>query len=175
MITLPVRAMYNPLALFNVPILDKMLEGGCQWWVRQYYPRGVDEKDGITQVYLFTYYNDQHHARVHYEIIKDRAGSYLYDAEVEEDRKKLYIAASQPKGFKTYINQTYFEWEPPKNMQYKLQSYVRFNLGWRTRKGGEKIKVVLTSTAGDDFLISFKYQGMEQALSLSEFEAKYMR
>jgi hypothetical protein len=36
MITLPVRAMYNPLALFNVPILDKMLEGGCQWWVRQY-------------------------------------------------------------------------------------------------------------------------------------------
>jgi hypothetical protein len=42
-------------------------------------------------------------------------------------------------------------------------------------KGGEKIKVVLTSTAGDDFLISFKYQGMEQALSLSEFEAKYMR
>lgn len=174
MLTL-IPVMYNPLALFNVPILDKLLEAGCQWWVRQYYPRGVNSVDDIKQVYLITYYNDQHHARVHYDIIKDRTGSCFYDSEIEEDRKKLYIAAGQPEGFRIYINQTYFEWEPPKNMQYKLQSYVRFNLNWRTQKGGEKIKVGLTSTAGDDFLIVFRYKGMEHALSLSEFEAKHLK
>jgi hypothetical protein len=167
--------MYNPLALFNVPILDKLLLAGCRWWVRQYYPRGVDNADVIRHVYLVTYYNDPLQARVHYDIIKQRTGSYLYDTEVEEDRNKLYIAAGQPEGFKIYINQTYLEWEPPKKMQYKLQSYVRYTLNWRTQRGGEKIQVVLTSTAGDDFLIVFKYQGMEQAIGLNEFEARYMR
>jgi len=166
--------MYNPLALFNVPILEKLMEAGCRWWVRQYYPRGVTD-DGIKQVYLLTYYNDDHEARVHYDIVKERKGSKLYDTENEEDKRKLYVAAHQPEGFKIYINQTYFEWQPPKNMEYGLKQYVTSVLGWKTQKGGEKIKVVLTSTAGDDFLIAFRYRGMEQALSLSELETKYLK
>lgn len=173
MTTLPAKIMYNPLALFNVPILDKMLQAGCRWWVRQYYPRGVTG-DSINQVYLFSYYNEQHKARVHYDIVKERAGSYLYDIEKEEDKKKLYIAAVQPPGYKLYINQTYLEWKVPENMKYKLQQYVRFTLGWRTGKGGEKIKVGLTTTAGDDFLIVFYHKGMQQAVSLAEFETKQM-
>jgi hypothetical protein len=166
--------MYNPLALLNVSVVHRLLEAGCRWWVRQYYPQGINAAENTRQAYLVTYYNNAHHARVHYDIIKNKKGSYLYDTEGHEDRKKLYIAATQPDGFRIYISQTYFEWEPPKHLQYKLQAYVRFQLGWTAQKGAEKIRVGLTATAGDDFLIVFKYKGMEQAIGLQEFETRYL-
>src|SRR5689334_12187580 len=113
--------MYNPLSIITVELMQAFLREP-KLFVRQYYERGKSED--IVPLLLTYYYKDNdkdiNRANLHMKLLKADRYRFLYDSENQEHREKLLIAASQPKGFRVYINLLPQKWQAGNQLKRKL-------------------------------------------------------
>lgn len=166
--------MYNPLCELSVPALDTLIKKGYFYYVRQSYPRG--RQGVIKEAFLITPYRDQGKANEHYIKIKDDPRKWIYSVNVNgsdpisaaEAKNKLYAAASQPAGFRVYLDRLKFaEWTPPKWLAYKMTGYIKSQFGWPIDRA--EINVGLTFEFGQLF-VKFHRRGIFKKAPLEEIE-----
>lgn len=129
--------MHNPLALLTTQLLDSLLASGFQYFVRQSYPRGVDHSDVVTkEVFLITPYKDFSLVNQHFQAIKFDLRKYMYDTDHVGEKEKLFIAASQPKGYKIFVSLLKEKkWKPPPQLGTSIKNYVRSFTKWKPDQG----------------------------------------
>ncbi len=163
--------MYNPFPLLTTQMLRIKLADGKRYFVRQTYPRGMQE--GIRAAFLFRAYeqSEKEIAAEHIRVIASDPNHFLYDATNEEDLRKLFIAATQPGGFKIYYaGKIAQDWKPPVEYQAKLKNYIRTKLpDWRPTRGGDKIQAGLYEEYGALFL-KLGFEEEELKIPFSEIE-----
>lgn len=130
--------MFNPTYPFTKDVLDATVKRGCLYFVRNTYQRLFDHfHEGIKGYFLITHYSDSGKANAHYNSIPNDGNRFLYDWNNEEHRQKLYIAASQPEGFKVYS--TYFlpdyKERITNGLKDKINKYMFKNTEWKPGKG----------------------------------------
>jgi len=128
--------MYNPLLLLNQTTLDKMITAGEIYFVRQDYERGMSPFDKEQKASLiFTPYKTVEEAELHYRSLSDKHRK-IYNAKNEEDYAKLKKAASQPKGYSSYINliQLDYDLHISDQLKKRIRYYVKNILGWYPSK-----------------------------------------
>jgi hypothetical protein len=162
---------YNPFVLFNARILDRLVAAGVKHFVRQTYDRGRDPLDTTTKgAYLLSHYKDTTNAIDHFSAaIKFDTAKYLYNVAIDYDMDKLRIAASQPAGYKIYVDLFSFElskWTPPESLAKKMEQYLRVS-SWKAGDG--KIATAITTQAGVIY-ITFRRGSDVMKVNLSEIE-----
>jgi hypothetical protein len=163
--------MYNPFPLLTTQMLRIKLADGKRYFVRQTFPRGMQA--GLRASFLFRAYeaHEKAIAEDHINMISSDSNHFLYDAVIPEHLDKLFIAASQPAGFKIYYaGKKEQDWKPPAEYQLKLKSYIRAkHPGWRPKRGGDKILAGLYEEYGELFL-KLSYEDKEEKIPFGEIE-----
>lgn len=163
--------MYNPFIPLRKEMLDRLIDAGHKYFVRQTYERGR----GLTNthlkgIFLISHYKDFNQATTHYtSTIKFDRHKYIYDISYEEERGKLYKAATQPEGYLVYSSLFNFEiekWAPDTVLAKKMELYLRV-AGWKAREG--KISVAISNQLGIIY-ITFRRNGEVMKVDLSEIE-----
>lgn len=134
--------MFNPLFAFELPVLEKLVESGHQYFVRQSYPRGKRVTDSdIKHSFLISHYSDLEKAQQHFSVIKNDPYAFLYLWEDEDHRKKLRLAASKPEGYKLFASLLHPQWQAMLTdiLKGKIRYYIEKELKWRP---GRSDKVV---------------------------------
>lgn len=166
--------MYNPFLLLNERLLHDKLKEGKRYFVRQYYPRGMQPR--IRASFLFRAYEEEEKevAENHFAHIKSDKTAFLYDAKNAEDLGKLEVAAKQPIGYKIfYAGKKGIDWNPPREYQFKIRDYIKTkHPSWKTQKGGDKVQVGLYEEFGELFL-KFSFDGEDDNVLLDEVEKNY--
>lgn len=165
--------MLNPYTLLNPQVLTAMLKQPM-YFVRQEYKRGkcVGEHTEITSL-LFTHY-------AHHEIDKERADRhmrllmkdtyrFLYDSTNEEHRMKLMLAATQPNGYRIYINLLPKKWKANDGLKRKISNYMLHKLSWWKFSPADKLKVTLKERYGELY-IALLWKGQQTEVHLDEIE-----
>ncbi len=146
--------MYNPLPLLTPGLLVTELAKGKRFFVRQFYPRGMDA--ALRASFLVRSYGEQEAALAgkHLEILIADPNRFLYDVQIPEHREKLQLAARQPPGYKIfYTGHKGVDWKPPTFYQQKMRRYVQsMHPDWRTQKGGPNIEIYLCEEYGQMYL-----------------------
>lgn len=163
--------MYNPFVLLLEPVLDRLIERGVTYFVRQTYDRGRDHfEHNIKGVFLFSHYKDSNEAIAHFtSAIKYDPAKYLYNIHQPYDRERLYIAARQPEGYRIYVDVFAFhleEWAPPEHLAKRMELYLR-SMDWKPREG--KISSSISVQTGTLY-ITFRRGREEMKVNLSEIE-----
>ena len=131
--------MYNPYALLTVPLMQSLMKSN-RYFVRQSYTRGRDHFDEqVKGVFLLTYYYDDDiettRAEMHVSLLKEDPYRLLYDARLPEHRDRLLKAASQPVGYKVYINLLPAKWKAPAFLREKIAHYIAETLPeWKVNR-----------------------------------------
>ena len=148
--------MYNPYALLSVPLMENLMKSN-RYFVRQSYPRGRDHFDeNIKAVFLLTYYYEDDiettRAEMHAGLLKNDPYCFLYDARIPEHRTRLLKAASQPPGYKIYINLLPAKWKAPTFLRDKIAGYIASALPeWRVNRYS-KLDITLQERFGNLYL-----------------------
>lgn len=152
--------MFNPLYPFTKPVLEKTIQRGCIYFVRNDYPNAIDHfQTGIKAHLLFTHYDDLGKAQAHYNSIPQDKYRFLYDWNNPEHQEKLIIAASQPKEYKIYSSYFLPDYEKliTDEQKKKINKYIDLQTMWKPKKG-ESIKIDISLQFGSIF-ITASYQG----------------
>ena len=126
--------MYNPLALLSELLLNALIQHGYKYFVRQSYPRGKDHfEDVIKETFIITPYKLLSEAESHLLHISDTR-KYIYDSQQPADKSKLTTAASQPVGYRVFVDKLAApRWEPPPDLHSKISNYLRVNTRWKAK------------------------------------------
>lgn len=161
--------MYNPFGLLTMKLLQALIKAGNVYFVRQTYRRGLDIFDESNRgAFLLSHYTDAVKAQVHYDAIAHDGNRFIYDANNDEQLKKLEIAAGQPQGFRVYSPLLEKEWKPSGLLSDKIRHYVSANLLW-TPGRNDTVKADLFVRFGELF-ITLKHRMQEIQVPLSEIE-----
>jgi hypothetical protein len=161
--------MHNPFSLHSEELLRSMLTAGRRYFVRQYYPRGIDHFHAdLKAAFLLTHYNEQPRAQVHYEALSKDGYRKIYDARDDDDMDKLLMAVRQPSGYAVYAAVLSAPWRPSELTAEKVKRYVSAKLSWRPKKA-EGVKVDLFTQFGELY-VTLKSGGEEVKVPLSEIE-----
>lgn len=125
--------MHNPFQRYTTQLLDGLLKAGHTHFVRQTYKRGIDHFDPQKGAFLISPYNELSKANMHYEALKNDGNRFLYDVAENEHLKKLYIAATQPGGYKVYAPLLPAPWKPSDIIAGKIRRYINQVLHWQPR------------------------------------------
>ena len=164
--------MYNPYTLLTPAILTAMLKQPM-YFVRQHYPRGLPNNGEKIVSLLFTHY-------IHHEVDKERAERhirllvkdpyrFLYDSTKPAHLEKLTMAATQPGGYRVYINLMPKKWKAGDRIKTKISSYVRKKLPWWNYTPADKLNVTLKERYGELF-IALLWRGQQTEVLLEEIE-----
>jgi hypothetical protein len=136
--------MYNPLALLSELLLNALIQHGYKYFVRQHYPRGKDHfDDTIKETFIITPYKLLSEAESHLLHISD-SRKCIYDIHQATDRSKLSIAASQPAGYKIYVDKlAAANWEPPPDLHSKISNYLRVNTRWKAKDASVNVSLFI--------------------------------
>jgi len=125
--------MYNPYTILTPTILAAMLKQPM-YFVRQHYPRGIPHEDGKVVSLLLTHYilheTDKERADRHMRLLMKDPYRFLYDSTDSEHFEKLKIAATQPHGYRIYVNLLPKKWKASDGLKIKISRYVREKLPW---------------------------------------------
>lgn len=165
--------MLNPYTLLNQQILAAMLKQPM-YFVRQQYVRGnfiYESKD--TTSLLFTHYAhheiDKERAERHMRLLMKDPYRFLYDSTNEEHRIKLLTAATQPNGYRIYINLLPKKWKANEALKRKIGNYMLHRLSWWKFSPADKLKVTLKERYGDLY-IALLWKGQQTEVHLDEIE-----
>ena len=156
--------MHNPLSLLFPELLEKLMEEGFKFFVRQSYARGLSPN--IREAFLVTHYREFHEANAHFQSIRFDARKYLYSMGNAEEKARLLKAAGQPEGYQVYTALLKSRsWRPPPDLGPRVKAYLRSN----GMAGNRNIGITLSIQFGE--LILNIQAGMETyRLPLAEFE-----
>lgn len=165
--------MLNPYSLLSLEILSALLKQPM-YFVRQEYVRGKFLYDTPeTKTFLLTHYPrhdiEKERAQRHMRLLFKDPVRFLYDSTKPEHLAKLELAASQPKGFRIYINLMESKWKASPLLKIKISSYVREKLPWWNYSPADKLKVTLKERYGELFL-ALLWRGQQTEVVLEEIE-----
>lgn len=164
--------MLNPYTILTPVLLEAMLKQPM-YFVRQQYPRGLDPLMTEALPLLLTHYP-------HHEIEKERAerhmrllfrDSYrlLYDSTNPEQAEKLRRAATQPPGYRIYVNLLPKAWKAGPALKLKIGSFVREKMPWWQYSTKDKLQVTLRERYGELFLL-LRWKGQQTEVHLDDIE-----
>jgi len=164
--------MFNPYTILTPTILSAMLKQPM-YFVRQQYPRGLQHDDENIIPLLFTHYAhhevDKERAERHIRLLLKDQYRYIYDSTNEEHFQKLKIAASQPKGYRIYINLLSKKWKANDALKMKISRYVAEKLSWWKYSPADKLNVTLKERYGELF-IALLWRGQKTEVLLEDIE-----
>ena len=165
--------MLNPYTLLTPEILAAMLRQPM-YFVRQQYVRGKFLYDtGEPTSLLLTHYArhdvDKERADRHMRLLMKDPYRFLYDSRDPAHLQKLQTAASQPAGYRVYINLLPKEWKAGAALKWKISRYVREKLPWWSYSPADKLKVTLKERYGELF-IALLWKGQQTEVLLEEIE-----
>ena len=164
--------MINPYSLLTPEILAAMLKQPM-FFVRQYYPRGIGPYDDSTIPLLLTHYIhhevDNERAKRHMRLLLTDRFRFLYNSADPVHLKKLEQAASQPQGYRIYINLLPRKWKPGDSLKRRISGYMLHRLpGWKYSPS-DKLKVTLKERYGELHL-ALLWKGQQTEVNLAEIE-----
>lgn len=162
--------MHNPLALLTPQLVKALLDHGFTLFVRQSYAAGRNDTDThLREVFLITPYKDIGEANIHFQQIRFDHRKYIYQTHHPEEIDKLYIAASQPEGYKVYAALLQQEvWQPPLYMDPAVRRYIYRKTTWRPDKQ-EEVQAELYLHYGELYF-SLKHANEEIKVPLSDID-----
>jgi hypothetical protein len=165
--------MLNPYTLLSPEILAAMLRQPM-YFVRQGYRRGKYLYDtGETTPLLLTHYAghevDKERADRHMRLLMKDPYRFLYDSRDPAHLQKLQTAASQPAGYRVYINLLPKEWKASAALKLRISRYVREKLPWWDYSPADKLKVTLKERYGNLYL-ALLWKGQQTEVPLEEIE-----
>jgi len=163
--------VFNPLYQFTTEVLEATIKKGCDYFVRNTYRQPqYNSHEEIKGYYIITHYNDKAKSEAHYNSIAEDKNRYLYNCYNKEDKEKLKIAASQPKGYmiySAYFMPNYRE-KISKRTKDRINTYIFKHTNWKPTKG---------YVVGVDFYLQFgsifialNYAGQEIKINFDEIE-----
>ena len=165
--------MLNPYTLLNPQLLTALLKQPM-YFVRQEYIRGKsigENKETIPL--LFTHYAhhdiDKERAERHMRLLIKDQYRFLYDSKNEEHRMKLIRAATQPNGYRVYINLLPKKWKAGDGLKRKISNYMQYKLSWWKFSPADKLKVTLKERYGELY-IALLWKGQQTEVHLDEIE-----
>lgn len=166
------KMIYNPYTILTPGILDAMLKQPM-YFVRQYYERGSEICRGKSLPLLFTHYGhhetDKERAERHMRLLLKDTYRYLYDSTDPAHFEKLKMAATQPQGYRVYINLLPKKWKANSSIKLKINQYVRMKLPWWNYSPADKLKVTLKERYGQLFIVLL-WRGQKTEVLLEEIE-----
>ena len=165
--------MYNPFVLLTPQILEAMLRQNM-YFVRQYYPRGLGEKDKDGTIsLLFSHYIhypvEKERSLKHYRVIKDDPFRFIYDTTITGHKEKLRAAAAQPEGYRIYTNLLPKKWVCPLMIRRKLDIYMEERFEWWKFNRNNNLKIQLQDLYGELYLL-LNWKGNKVEVILGEVE-----
>lgn len=165
--------MLNPYTLLTPEILAAMLRQPM-YFVRQQYKRGNFLYDPPeTKAVLLTHYArhdiDKERADRHMRLLMKDPFRFMYDSSNPEHLEKLRRAASQPDGYRVYINLLPKKWKPGEGLKLKISRYVREKIPWWNYSPANKLNVTLKERYGELF-IALLWKGQQTEILLEEIE-----
>jgi hypothetical protein len=165
--------MLNPYTLLTPEILAAMLKQPM-YFVRQKYKRGefIFGTEKTTSILLTHYAGndvDKERAQRHMRLLIKDSSRFLYDSTAEEHFLKLKTAATQPKGYRIYINLLPKQWKAPDGLKRKINSYTLNRLPWWQYSPADKLKVTLKERYGELYL-ALLWKGQQTEVHLDEIE-----
>ena len=164
--------MLNPYALLTPQILQAMLKQPMLF-VRQHYPRGADPHNPDIIPLLFTHYliriDDRERAERHMRLLLKDKYRFLYDSTQQEQLEKLHHAATQPAGYRVYINLLPRKWKPGDALKQKISRYMVERLPWWKYSPSDKLNVTLKERYGELY-IALLWKGQQTEVHLDEIE-----
>jgi hypothetical protein len=164
--------MYNPYTILTPAILAAMLKQPM-YFVRQHYPRGVPHVDEKIIPLLLTHYihheTDKERAERHIRLLMKDPYRFLYNSKNPEHVEKLKTAASQPEGYRIYINLLPKKWKANDALKMKISRYVREKLPWWNYSPRDKLNVTLKERYGELF-IALLWRGQQTEVLLDDIE-----
>ena len=146
--------MYNPFPLLTPGLLRDQVAKGKRFFVRQYFPRGHDNR--LKAAFLFRGYDaiDQTTAAQHLAALFSDPYAFLYDVTIQDHLVRLKTAATQPFGYKVfYAAKKGVDWHPPETYQEKMRRYIaRNHPAWRGVQNREPVEIGLYEEFGELFL-----------------------
>lgn len=142
------------------------------YFVREYYPRGVEDDQKIIPL-LFTHYSqhgvDNERAKRHFQLIKNDRYAFLYDTMNAEHTGKLKMAATQPGGFKIYVNVLPKVWAAPDHLKNQIYRYMLASFPEWEKDRNKKLKINIQDLFGKLYLL-FTWKGNKIEVLLDEIE-----
>lgn len=159
--------MHNPLKLLFKDALDELALQGHLYYVRQSYPRGKTAK--VKEALLLTPYCDVEAATQHMNAISQDHRRLIYNIEDPLHKEKLYTAATQPEGYRVYLNRLRDrEWQPDAQLVACIKKYINLYTGWRPGRSTQ-IDVELTLLFGE-LVINLQHGKDTRQISLNDLE-----
>lgn len=125
---------FNPYCTLTAQLLEGFVKARKRYFVRQTFKRGRDFfNNDIKEYFLVCHYEDAGEAMAHFNALPGDGNRFLYDWEIPEHRARLYMAATQPAGFKVYANVLEKNWlrHITHRLKYKFRRYIDNTLQWR--------------------------------------------
>ena len=165
--------MLNPYTLLTRPLLDAMLKQPM-YFVRQHYPRGAGPFDDEKTIsLLFTHYTrhetDVERVQRHLRLLMTDPYRRIYDSTDPGQLDKLRTAATQPAGFRVYINLLPVRWKASDGLKRKINQYLVHKLPWWHYSPADKLNVTLKERYGELYL-ALLWKGQQTEVVLSEIE-----
>ena len=164
--------MYNPYTILTTEILSAMLKQPM-YFVRQLYPRGLNYDEEKIIPLLFTHYAnhdvDKERAERHIRLLLKDQYRFLYNSTNEEHLEKIKTAATQPHGYRIYINLLPRKWKANDSLKMKISKYVASKLSWWKYSPADKLKVTLKERYGELF-IALLWRGQKTEVLLEDIE-----
>jgi len=165
--------MHNPYTLLTDEILDTLVRQPM-YFVIQYYPRGTDhfDKEPTTSL-LLTHYvqkgDDYERIERHMRLLMTDKYRLLYDSKNSEHMQRLKIAASQPEGYKIYINLLPQAWKENNILKRKINNYLLHHFSRWNYSSKDNLKVTLIERYGNLY-IAMLWKGQQTEVDLNEIE-----
>jgi hypothetical protein len=164
--------MLNPYSIRTPEILSAMLKQPM-YFVRQEYRRGKEILEQKNIPILLTHYHhhegDRERAERHIRLLYKDPCRFLYDSTNPLHQEKLFKAASQPKGYRIFINLLPKEWKANNNLKMKINRYVKERLPCWNYSPADKLKVTLKERYGELF-IALLWRGRQTEVLLDDIE-----
>jgi hypothetical protein len=165
--------MFNPLAIWTEKALEGFVREGKRYFVRQSFDRAKSPFGNVKNAYfLFCHYQVYTQAREHFDALTGDPFRFLYDWEMENHRKKLLVAASQPAGYEIYSNTFMPDWERhiTNRLKQKLRAFIQSH-GWKP--GREDGVLIDFYPHFGEVMVSLRFREQKLSVKLEEIEKKF--
>ena len=106
---------------------------------------------------------------MHFKLLEKDPYRFIYDAEVTDHRSRLLKAATQPEGYKVFINLLPAKWKAPDFLRQKIAVYVSKALPeWKLDRYS-KLDIVLQEKYGNLYL-DLHWKGRSATVQLDDVE-----